>query len=251
MTENEWLACQDPWLMIDSLPKDFSPRKLRLFCCACCRRIWYLLDDSCRKAVELSEAYADGLASEAEVVEACNAANESAMGIARAHAKAIQRLEDELRTSGSSSDAAYRTFAKTAPKTYNFAAARAAAYTAALGPAMVIDQVSDAASGYSAIPWDDYRDNEGYDANRAAIVPVLREIVDNPFRPINIQGSFLTLEVMSLANEIYQRQAFEQMPELADALAEVGCSKQDILSHCRGPGAHVRGCWVVDLVLGE
>jgi hypothetical protein len=41
------------------------------------------------------------------------------------------------------------------------------------------------------------------------------------------------------------------MPELADALAEAGCSNQDILSHCRGPGPHVRGCWVVDLVLGK
>ena len=132
MTENEWLACQDPWLMIDALPKDFSPRKLRLFCCACCRRIWYLLDETCRKAVELSEAHADGLVSEAEIVDACNVANERAMEIARAHAKAIQRLEDELRTSGASSDTAYRAFARIAPKTYNFAAANAAAYTAAL-----------------------------------------------------------------------------------------------------------------------
>jgi len=36
-----------------------------------------------------------------------------------------------------------------------------------------------------------------------------------------------------------------------DALAEAGCSNQDILSHCRGPGPHVRGCWVVDLLLGK
>jgi hypothetical protein len=41
------------------------------------------------------------------------------------------------------------------------------------------------------------------------------------------------------------------MPELADALAEAGCNNPDILSHCRGPGPHVRGCWVVDLVLGK
>jgi hypothetical protein len=44
--------------------------------------------------------------------------------------------------------------------------------------------------------------------------------------------------------------AFERMPELADALAEAGCSNPDILSHCHGPGPHVRGCWVVDLLGG-
>jgi len=120
-----------------------------------------------------------------------------------------------------------------------------------LSPTMVIDQVSDAASGYSAIPWDDYRDNEAYNANRAALGPVLREIVHNPFHPMSIQGSLQTLEVVSLADEIYQRQTFERMPELAGALAEAGCSNPDILSHCRGPGPHVRGCWVVDLVLGK
>jgi hypothetical protein len=43
----------------------------------------------------------------------------------------------------------------------------------------------------------------------------------------------------------------ERLPELADALAEAGCSNPDILSHCRGPGPHVRGCWVVDLLLGK
>jgi hypothetical protein len=30
-----------------------------------------------------------------------------------------------------------------------------------------------------------------------------------------------------------------------------GLSNPDILSHCRGPGPHVRGCWVVDLVLAK
>jgi hypothetical protein len=48
-----------------------------------------------------------------------------------------------------------------------------------------------------------------------------------------------------------RHRAFERMPELADALAEAGSGNEDILSHCRGPGPHVRGCWVVDLVLGK
>ena len=38
---------------------------------------------------------------------------------------------------------------------------------------------------------------------------------------------------------------------LADALEEAGCTDAEILGHLRGPGRHVRGCWVVDLVLGK
>ncbi len=41
------------------------------------------------------------------------------------------------------------------------------------------------------------------------------------------------------------------MPVLADALEDAGCADADILAHCRGHGPHVRGCWVVDLVLGK
>ena len=51
--------------------------------------------------------------------------------------------------------------------------------------------------------------------------------------------------------ERYNNRTFERMPELADTLAEVRCSNPDILSHCRGAGPHVRGCWVVDLVLAK
>jgi hypothetical protein len=38
---------------------------------------------------------------------------------------------------------------------------------------------------------------------------------------------------------------------LADALEEAGCSDAAILGHLRGPGPHVRGCWVLDLILGK
>jgi hypothetical protein len=38
---------------------------------------------------------------------------------------------------------------------------------------------------------------------------------------------------------------------LADALTDAGCTDQNILAHCRGPGPHVRGCWVIDLLLGK
>jgi hypothetical protein len=54
-----------------------------------------------------------------------------------------------------------------------------------------------------------------------------------------------------MAQAIYDERAFDRMPNLADALEETGCTNQDILSHCREPGEHARGCWVVDLVLGK
>jgi hypothetical protein len=38
---------------------------------------------------------------------------------------------------------------------------------------------------------------------------------------------------------------------LADALEDTGCTNEQILGHLRGPGPHVRGCWVIDLILGK
>ena len=41
------------------------------------------------------------------------------------------------------------------------------------------------------------------------------------------------------------------LPILADALEEASCDNADILGHCRQSGDHVRGCWVLDLLLGK
>ena len=60
-----------------------------------------------------------------------------------------------------------------------------------------------------------------------------------------------TSNVTALAQAIYDDRAFDRLPILADALEDAGCTDADILNHCRQPGEHVRGCWVVDLVLGK
>ena len=78
-----------------------------------------------------------------------------------------------------------------------------------------------------------------------------RCIFANPFHPVTLDPAWLTPKAKTLAQAIYNNRTFERMPELADTLAEVRCSNPDILSHCRGAGPHVRGCWVVDLVLGK
>ena len=57
--------------------------------------------------------------------------------------------------------------------------------------------------------------------------------------------------VRKIAQTIYDERRFEDMPVLADALEEAGCKNEEMLNHCRGEGLHVRGCWVVDLLLGK
>jgi hypothetical protein len=57
--------------------------------------------------------------------------------------------------------------------------------------------------------------------------------------------------VLALARQMYEARDFSAMPILADALQDAGCDNDDMLTHCRGPGPHVCGCWVVDLVLGK
>jgi hypothetical protein len=48
---------------------------------------------------------------------------------------------------------------------------------------------------------------------------------------------------------MYDDRTFDQMPALADELEKAGCDNLDVLGHCRGPGPHVRGCWILDAVL--
>jgi hypothetical protein len=85
-------------------------------------------------------------------------------------------------------------------------------------------------------------------AKQAAL---LRDILGNPFHPLNIDPQWLTSDATAIAETIYAQQAFERLPILADALEDAGCDNRDILDHCRQPGEHVLGCWVVDLLLGK
>lgn len=82
-------------------------------------------------------------------------------------------------------------------------------------------------------------------------VHLLRDIFGNPFRPVAFDPSWRTPTVTVLAQVIYDERRWGDMPILADALEEAGCDHADMLGHCRGGGVHMRGCWVVDAVLGK
>jgi hypothetical protein len=72
-----------------------------------------------------------------------------------------------------------------------------------------------------------------------------------PFRTIPFERTWLSNSVTSMAECAYTGRAFDRLPILGDALEDAGCGNADILAHCRQPGEHVRGCWVVDLLLGK
>ena len=83
---------------------------------------------------------------------------------------------------------------------------------------------------------------------------LLREIMGNPFRHVAVDPSWLAWNggtVGKFAQAIYDERAFNRLPLLAEAFEEAGCHDPDPLAHCRQPGEHVRGCWVLDLLLGK
>src|SRR5262249_12032196 len=92
------------------------------------------------------------------------------------------------------------------------------------------------------------------DQERRYQAVMLRCIFGNPFRSVSINRAWLAWNdgtVLKIAQAIYDEGASERLPILADALEDAGCDNADILAHCRGEGPHVRGCWVVDLLLGK
>jgi hypothetical protein len=80
---------------------------------------------------------------------------------------------------------------------------------------------------------------------------LLRELFGPlPFRRVAVPPAWKTKEVISLAGAMYEEGAFDRMPQLTDALLDAGCDEPDILDHCLSSRGHVRGCWLVDILLG-
>jgi hypothetical protein len=92
----------------------------------------------------------------------------------------------------------------------------------------------------------------GYDSEEGEHVILARDIFGNPFRPVTFDPDWRTSTAVALAKQMYDSRDFGAMPILADALQDAGCDNDDVLKHCHdAKQVHVRGCWVVDLVLGK
>jgi len=230
MTEAAWLACTDPRPMLELVRGKASDRKLRLFGVACCRRIWQLLSDArCRQAVEVAERYADAQASQEEL--------ETASDAACAVWDADMKQSSTGREKTDEPDDSFR-------HTASLAAYNATVPVGWWGAAPAF--VAPYETAREVVP-----DSQ---VEGAAQCELIRDIFGNPFRLVFVLASWLAWNngtIFKLAQAIYDERAFDRLPILADALEDAGCDDAEILDHCRGPGPHVHGCWVLDLLLGK
>jgi hypothetical protein len=79
---------------------------------------------------------------------------------------------------------------------------------------------------------------------------LLRDLFGDPSRPLPYDPGWSSPRVAELARSIYEARDFDAMPMLGDALEDAGCDGPEVLDHCRRPGNHARGCWVVDCAMG-
>jgi hypothetical protein len=247
MTEAEWLACTDPQKMLESLGDKASDRKLRLFACGCCRRLWDVLASRrpkhwppvvtrWRKAmVEGVERYVDGAYDPSTAKFPIGGDRYTGGGdwLDWVAGRAAEVEEPALPTAVEVSE-------------YACEARR--------------HQALEEWAGRLRLPPGEADDPEAAAtaAERATQCQLLRDIFGNPFRPVALDPAWLTPDVLSLARAAYDNRTLpegtlepERLGLLADALEDGGCNHADLLGHLRGPGPHVRGCWAVDLILGK
>jgi hypothetical protein len=244
MTQTEWVACAEPGAMLERLnagPSD-AERELRLALCACCRRVSAWLGPRGRAAVEAAEGYADGTMPAARLRDAAEYAAAEA-GSAERHSAASQAgwaaawLAQE------------RLFH---PDQVLRSAATAAAH-AAVPYRLALEEVYE--SGGDGPQPLNARWSAAYQAERAAQATLLREVFGAPLpdapAPAEAWRAWDGGTVPRLAAHVYAARDFDALPVLADALEDAGCTDAAVLGHCRGAGPHARGCWVLDLVLGN
>jgi hypothetical protein len=219
MNESQWLVCDDPGEMMEFLNFSTLNRKKRLFGVAACYRSQHLLEEELfRRALAIYER---------EVDSDSYFMNDPELGRAAAHM--------ELRLMRSPTD-------QTTP------------------PLLALEAVSCLTSGNcrrAALQACRALSLSQPDCDHAATIEAriqadyLRDIFGNPFRRVTFDPAWRTEHTVGIATRVYDERNFDAMPILADALEDAGCANADLLNHCREPGVHVRGCWVVDLALAK
>jgi hypothetical protein len=229
MTESERMNCTNPHEMLQYLGDRASERKLRLLACACARRIWPALKDKrTRKAIEIAEKHADGLAREKQLASAREGADQAVRDSDAGIGGELAMVGDEI---------LHRKAAVAAREV--------------LGTVVNVKarRAKEAADGRDPNAW-----TTAAMAELEAQTRIVREVFGNPWRRVEAEQAWLTWHggaVVSLAQAIYAERRFADLPILADALEEAGCTCENFLSHCRGGGEHVLGCWALDLAMGK
>ena len=228
MTDEEWLASTDPRPMVEFLADVASDRKLRLLAVACCNRIWEMLPAARKNQNTALESYADGMVTRSEYQAAAQVAYEEA----DAEDRDLMDVSSFAAASVGISDP---------PTASSVTVSMDAAATAVAIAAAEKEQESQYDATYDTILTQE----------RRAQIGLVLDIFGNPFRPVTLDRRWLSSTVLDLARTIYDQRTFENMPILADGLMDAGCDSDEIIQHCQGTGPHVRGCWVVDLLLGK
>jgi hypothetical protein len=211
LTEAAWLTSDNAKALLRSLPS-LCRRKVQLYGCACCRRLWERIAKPRRDALEVAEQFADGLTTYDELQRARGAASEQA--VSRARTESLELMW-------------------TVTTVLSFA-------DVALDPDGVTLPWAAAATSDVPAEW-----RAQADLVRCIFGNPHRSTPEIP------DPAWLTSDVLALAAHIYEARDFSVTPILADALQDAGCEDAEVLNHCREGRVHARGCWVVDLVLGK
>jgi hypothetical protein len=228
MDEEKWLVSVHVPEMLGAV-KGRSDRKLRLFACTCGRMVWNpFVPPFAVRVTAAAEAFADGGIDSAALARVYERARESV----------AELRTDAPAESGYIPHVLYAAMCAAMPSAFYgaFAAVRAAARAAGDAPFTGTFGVLD-------LP--------GVQAELDAQTDLLRDIFGNPFREVELDPTWGTSDVLAMAQGMYANREFSAMPILADALEDAGCDDEGILDHCREDREHVRGCWVVDLLLGK
>jgi hypothetical protein len=265
MTRTDWLASTDPGKMLAFLAGRASDRKLRLFACACCRRVWHLLRaEESRQAVETAERYADGAAGAEDLARAKAAAKQVTWAsIQRVHAEwALPAVTDKARAAWVGVWVACAAEETTEANVWSDWGAtgpeQGAAQSLALRTAQVASWAKTVAeeqglwSAFTGQAAGDASAWQGPDEEEAYQSSLLRDLFGHLFDPCPVQSDWLGWRdglVPRMAAAIHHERRFQDLPILADALEDAGCQDPAVLAHCRTPGPHTRGCWVIDALL--